>query len=81
MNQLLGQLESVDVRAVWNNEANDFTPWLAQEQNLLLLGETIGIELELESTEKSVGPFRADILCRDTVNDSLVLLERGLVLT
>jgi len=43
-----------------------------------LLGETIGIELELESQEKDVGPFRADILCKDTANDNWVLIENQL---
>tara|TARA_B110000259_G_C14032055_1_gene407180 strand:+ start:5710 stop:6588 length:879 start_codon:yes stop_codon:yes gene_type:complete len=42
---------------------------------LELLGETIGIELELEAQEKDVGPFRADILCKNTEDDSWVLIE------
>ncbi|HWV99358.1 MAG TPA: hypothetical protein VNZ64_06650 [Candidatus Acidoferrum sp.] len=60
--QNLGRLQKVDLREAWTSESTDFTPWLAQEQNLKLLGETIGIELELESQEKDVGPFRADML-------------------
>jgi hypothetical protein len=32
----------------------DFTPWLSEEGNLELLGETIGIDLELEAQEKDV---------------------------
>ena len=39
----LGRLEQVDLRTVWPNEASDFTPWLAHEENLKLLGETVGI--------------------------------------
>jgi hypothetical protein len=58
----LGRLEQVDLRQIWTSEAGDFTPWLAREDNLALLGETIGIDLELEAQEKNVGPFRADIL-------------------
>jgi hypothetical protein len=73
----LGQLETVDLRAVWSDEARDFTPWLANE-NLELLAETIGLDLELEGTEKSVGRFKADILCRDTVDDQWVLVENQL---
>lgn len=34
----LGRLERVDARNVWANEATHFTPWLAQEHNLALLG-------------------------------------------
>jgi len=36
------------------------------------------MELELEATEKEVGPFRADILCKDVAEDSLVLIENQL---
>lgn len=74
----LGRLEKVDLRDVWTSEATSFTPWLAREENLRLLGETIGIELELESQEKQVGPFRADILCKDTATDNWVLIENQL---
>jgi len=72
----LGRLERIDdIRKVWANEAQDFTPWLAEEDNLRLLGEVIGIELELEGKEKSVGPFSADILCKDTATNDWVLIE------
>src|SRR5205823_7927290 len=74
----LGRLQKVDLREAWTSECSDFTPWLAQEANLQLLGETIGIELELESQEKGVGPFRADILCKDTATDNWVLIENQL---
>jgi hypothetical protein len=71
----LGRLQKVELREAWLSESRDFTPWLAQEDNLNLLGEAIGLELELESQEKDVGPFRADILCRDTATDDWVLIE------
>jgi hypothetical protein len=74
----LGRLQRVDLREAWSSEASDFTPWLAQEGNLKLLGDTIGIELELESQEKGVGPFRADILCKNTSDDTWVLIENQL---
>lgn len=74
----LGRLQQVDLREAWLSESTDFTPWLAQEENLKLLGDAIGFELELESQEKSVGPFRADILCKDTATDNWVLIENQL---
>jgi hypothetical protein len=74
-NNNLGKLEKVDLRQIWQTEGQDFTPWLAREENLEMLGEVIGIELELEAQEKDVGPFRADILCKNTEDDSLVLIE------
>jgi hypothetical protein len=74
----LGRLESVELRTAWQNEAGDFTPWLANADNISLLGETIGLELEVEAEEKPVGPFRADILCKDTASQDWVLVENQL---
>lgn len=75
----LGKIEKLDLRDIWANEASDFTPWLAKEENIKLLGDTIGIELEVESQEKSVGAFRADILARDMNNSNhYVLIENQL---
>jgi len=74
----LGRLKQVELRRIWLSESEEFTPWLAHEENLKLLGDAIGIELELEAQEKNVGPFRADILCKDTVTDNWVLIENQL---
>lgn len=74
----LGRLEKVDLRNIWQSEAQGFTPWLAREESLQLLAEALGIDLELEAVEQSVGPFRADILCKDTLSDRWVLIENQL---
>ncbi len=74
----LANLEPVDLREIWETEAQHFTPWLAKEENLNLLGETLGMEFELKAQETDVGDFRADILCRNTRNGSLVLIENQL---
>ena len=76
--QALGRLTRVELRDIWTSEASDFTPWLAREENLSILGETLGIDLELEAQEKAVGPFRADILCKDIGTDAWVLVENQL---
>ena len=47
----LGKLERIDLREVWNNETDDFTPWLATQANLDDLSETLGMQLELHATE------------------------------
>jgi len=70
---ILGRLERVDLREVWQREANSFTPWLAE--NLSLIGEAINMTLELEAIEKSVGTFRADIVAKDVRLDEWVLIE------
>src|SRR3954470_11992661 len=74
----LGRLERVELRNIWLSEASDFTPWLARDENLAILGETLGIDLELEAQERPVGPFRADILCKDIGTDRWVLIENQL---
>jgi hypothetical protein len=72
-------LVQIDLRKVWTDEARDFTPWLAKDENLALLGEVIGMDLELEAQEKNVGPFRADILCKNRgETDDWVLIENQL---
>jgi len=78
----LGRLEQIaDLRDTWASEAGAFTPWLAREDNLTLLGDAIGIDLELAATEKEVGPFRADIFCKDTATSDWVLVENQLART
>ena len=72
----LGTLERVDVRKAWSHEAHDFTPWLAD--NLNRLAAELGLEFELEDTEKLVGPYRADIVARVPQTDDLVLIENQL---
>jgi hypothetical protein len=74
----LDKLKRVELRDVWKGEANGFTPWLAKEENIRILSEEIGIDLEVQNHEEKVGPFRADILCKDTSTDHFVLIENQL---
>ena len=77
----LGRLEQEgDLRRAWLDEARQFTPWLAKPDNITLLGRAIGIQLDDVSEEKHVGPFRADILCKDTSGND-VLIENQLETT
>jgi hypothetical protein len=79
-NKTLGKLEQVTLREAWKHEAGDFTPWLAQAENLDALAQAIGIsELELTSTEQRVGDFKLDILCTD--GDEQVIIENQLAET
>jgi len=71
----LGRLQPIKLSEVWVDEARDFTPWLARPENLSLLAETLGIELELEGVEVAVGTFAADIHCKDAVDGSWVVIE------
>jgi hypothetical protein len=76
--QPLGRLARVDLRDIWITEATSFTPWLARPENLAVLSEALNIDLELEAQERAVGPFRADLLCKDIETDRWVLIENQL---
>ena len=77
--QELGVIERVDLRDVWKNEAKNFTPWLAK--NISKLGESLGMELEVEEIEAPVGTFALDILVRDVESGRIVIIENQLELT
>lgn len=73
----LSKLERVPLREAWKHEANDFTPWLAETENLNALADALGIsELLLVATEHWVGDFKLDILCTD--GDDQVIIENQL---
>jgi hypothetical protein len=72
----LGKLMTITPRKKWNNEARDFTPWLAS--NIDKLNEALGVEFEVENTEVKVGPYSADILAKDTGTGKYVVIENQL---
>jgi hypothetical protein len=72
----IGKLIDRVPREAWANEAQDFTPWLAE--HIDQLGDVLGIKLELEGREVAVEAFSADILARNVMDDSLVLIENQL---
>ena len=74
----LSRLERVELRDIWKNEARDFTPWLANEENLNILGDALGLQLELIETEQTVGSYSADMVCDDVLNERKVLIENQL---
>ena len=72
----LAIIEKVDLRQGWENEADDFTPWL--QDNMDQLGDALGIELEVQQSEASVGIFSLDLLARDVDNNRPVIIENQL---
>lgn len=69
----LARLERVNLRTAWKHEAGEFTPWLAQDENLQLLADALGLpELELVATEHPVGDFKVDILCTDDMGEVII---------
>jgi hypothetical protein len=58
MKNPLSQPERVPLREVWKHEANDFTPWLAEEDNLNTLADALGLpDLELVATWRQDSPI------------------------
>lgn len=75
----LGNLERIeDLRQVWQHEALDFTPWLADEDNIAILGDAIGIEISEIITEAPVGGFSADIIAKETGTDRIIAIKNQL---
>ena len=62
----LADIEYPRVRDAWPSEDGHFTPWVASERGIALLGDCIRLSLSEPETEVEVGPFRADVVCTDT---------------
>jgi hypothetical protein len=67
----LGTLTSVEVREVWPHEAHAFTPWLLA--NADVLGEVLGMDLELSAAEHPVGGFALDLIGTNTANEPVII--------
>ena len=75
----LGKLKEIkDLRKVWPHEALDLTPWLAEEDNLSLLADAVGLEITVDETESSVGDFNVDIYATETGTDRKIIIENQL---
>lgn len=73
----LGSITQItDLRSVWPNEASDFTPWLAE--NINLLNSATGLSLEVVEQESSVGSFSLDILAQDSESGANAVIENQL---
>ncbi len=68
-----GEIKSVELKKMWPGEATHFTPWLAE--NLEVISDKLGMDLELIETEASAGGFYADIIAKDVSNNRNVIIE------
>lgn len=75
----LGILEEIkDLRDIWPHEALDFTPWLAKEENMALLADTVGLDITVDEEESPVGDFSVDIFATETGTDRRIIIENQL---
>lgn len=78
----LGKLEKVkDLSSVWKHEANNFTKWLSEEENLKTLSEEIGIDIELITTEAKTGSFSTEILAVESNTENKIVIGTQLETT
>lgn len=77
----IGKLERVELREIWKHEEYDFSSWLAQEDNLTLLGDAIGLDICLIERESSVGGYSADIYAEEQGTGKKIIIENQLEFT
>ena len=71
----IGRLKELPLRELWRHEASNFTPWLAQHENLELLSDEIGLTLIDPRINHNVGRFYCDIVCKDEQSEKVVIIE------
>ena len=74
-------LESQEVREYWEHEAEEFTPWVANEiraEGISELEDSLGLDLEIIEEEKSVGRYNVDILAEVVDDNRNVVIENQL---
>lgn len=76
MSDQFGKLKRLSLREAWSHEALEFTPWL--EENIGLLNEALGLELEVKGREENVGDFSVDLLAEDLNSQKTAIIENQL---
>lgn len=74
-------MKKIELREAWPHEASHFTQWLAQDENLSLLGEAIGFDIKLVQIEAAVGGFNVDILAEEENTGRKIIIENQLEIT
>lgn len=78
MTEKFGTVKKIkNLREIWKSES-DFTRWIACEENMRILSEAIGAELELVKTEAAAGRYSVDILARELNLERNVVIENQL---
>ena len=76
--EMIGRLRRVALREVWPHEAQDFTPWLAE--NIDVLNNAIDLSLSIIEREQAAGDFSVDLVAEDESGNPVIIenqLERS----
>ena len=68
---MIERMVSTSLRQLWPHEATDFTPWLAD--NIDLLGNALGMRFDEVESEASVGAFSADLVATNEQGETVVV--------
>lgn len=71
---MIGKIQRVPLRAVWPNEALDFTPWL--QGNIEILNDVIDLTLTAAEREQAAGTFSVDLVAES--ESGTVIIENQL---
>lgn len=74
----LGRLKEVDIRELWAHEQYNFSNWIAKEENIDLLNDTVGLTLTDIDKEVYVGSYRCDLVAVDETTGVKIIIENQL---
>lgn len=74
----LSRITKLNPREIWKHEALDFTKWLAKEENISVLSEELGIEIENIKAEAAAGRYNVDIIGDESYTKRKVIIENQL---
>ena len=60
---MVSRLTKQKIRDIWKTEDKGFTPWLVQ--NIALLNEDLGLNIQDPESEKKLDTFKVDIVAED----------------
>ena len=75
---MIGKLERLPLRTVWQHEAYDFTQWL--QENIDVVNQALDLEIISVDREQAAGKFSIDLVAEDAAGRTFVIenqLERS----
>ena len=71
---MIGKIERVPLRDLWEHEAYEFTAWL--QDNIDVLNDALGLSLSNPEREQSAGSFNVDLVAEDEAGNPVIIYVR-----